>query len=279
MVSPPNDMTRQARVDEIEWYHEFDFGQGVQARSRAPDVGWHREVWRFVEQQLEGIDFRDRTVLEIGAWDGYWSFWAERKGARHVIASDDLTQNWSDGRGIHLAKELLGSDVEINQSVSVYRLGALKRTFDIVMCFGVYYHLIDPLYAFAQIRHCCHDNTLVLLDGDVGRSGMRPDEVRYRFDDSRLSAFVPSAPALEQLLRVSYLRVQSQTWLRPRGFFRKDGAAFQPLRYLLNKPSIGRAFTVCRPFRGVNDLHPYEPPFGLSAYDERYREAPSQPQL
>ena len=34
--------------------------------------------------------------------------------------------NWSDGRGIHLAKEMLGSRVDINQGVSVYRLGELR---------------------------------------------------------------------------------------------------------------------------------------------------------
>jgi tRNA (mo5U34)-methyltransferase len=266
-------MNVQAHIDAIDWYHEFDFGRGLKARSKAPDVAWHRRVWRFVERQLEGVDFRDKTVLEIGAWDGYWSFLAERRGARYVLASDDLTQNWSDGRGIHLAKELLGSAVDINQGVSIYRLEALKRTFDIVMCFGVYYHLLDPLYAFAQIRHCCHDGTLVLLDGDVGRSGMRADEVRYRFDDSRLSAFLPSVPALETLLRVSYLNVQSQVCLRRRRFLHKDGGAIQQLRYLLNKPSIDRAFTVCTPFRAANELHAYEPPFGLSVYDDRYRRA------
>ena len=167
---------------------------------------------------------------------------------------------------------MLGSHVDINQGLSVYRLGELGRTFDIVMCFGVYYHLLDPLYAFAQIRHCCHDGSVVLLDGDVGRSGMRADEVRYRLDDSRVSAFVPSIPALETLLRASYLRVQSQACLRPRGFFRRKGA-IGLLRSLLNRPAVDRAFTVCTPFRGANALHAYEPPFGLNAYDDRYRDA------
>jgi tRNA (mo5U34)-methyltransferase len=265
-------MSRQARVDEIEWYHEFDFGEGLRARSRAPDVAWHRRVWQFVERQLAGVDFRDRTVLDVGAWDGHWSFYAERRGARDVIATDDLTQNWSDGRGIHLAKELLGSDVEIRQDLSIYQLGALKRTFDIVTCFGVYYHLVDPLYAFAQLRHCCHDNTLLLLDGDVGRSGMHADEVRYRFDDSRLSAFVPSERALRQMLRVSYLNVQSHAWLDSSRWRFKDSALARPVRFVLNRPLIGRAFTVCRPFRGINELHPYEPPFGLATYDDRFRQ-------
>ena len=272
-------MNSQSSIDGIDWYHEFDFGGGLNARSTAPDVAWHRRVWQFVEQQLEGIDFRDKAVLDVGAWDGYWSFYAERKGARYVLASDDLTQNWSDGRGIHLAKELLGSRVEINQGVSVYRLGALKRTFDIVMCFGVYYHLLDPLYAFAQIRHCCHEGTLVLLDGDVGRSGMRADEVRYRFDDSRRSAFVPSLPALETMLRATYLRVQSQAWLRPQRLLHTDSPAIRQLRLLLNKPSIDRSFTACTPFTGANKVHPYEPPFGLSVYDDRYRHAPSRSAL
>ena len=82
-------MTSQARIDEINWSREFDFGQGLKARSTAPDVSWHRQVWRFVERQLEEVDFRDKTVLEVGAWDGYWSFLAERRGAKHVLASGD----------------------------------------------------------------------------------------------------------------------------------------------------------------------------------------------
>ena len=33
-------------------------------------------------------DFRGRTVLDIGAWDGYYSFLAERQGAARVVALD-----------------------------------------------------------------------------------------------------------------------------------------------------------------------------------------------
>jgi hypothetical protein len=30
-------------------------------------------------------------------------------------------------------------------------------------------------------------------------------------------------------------------------------------------------FTVCTPFEGVNELYAIEPPFGLKAYDDRFR--------
>src|SRR5439155_9488823 len=134
----------QARVDSIEWYHDFDFGDGLVARSHHENVDIVRLVWRFIEQQLDRLDFRGKSVLEIGAWDGYWSFYAERRGAAVVVATDDATQNWADGRGLPLARELLESKIEIRQDVSIYDLTTLNRRFDIILCLGVFYHLRDP---------------------------------------------------------------------------------------------------------------------------------------
>ena len=55
------------------------------------------------EDQLP--DFRGRSVLDIGAWDGYYSFLAERRGAARVVALDHYawgvdftarTQYWNE---------------------------------------------------------------------------------------------------------------------------------------------------------------------------------------
>src|SRR5262245_20890100 len=110
----------QKRIDAITWYHEFDFGSGLKSRPKRP--GLHRGIWNFIEGQLAEVDFRGKTVLDIGCWDGYWSFYAERRGAASVLATDDRTQNWSKNEGIHVAKDLMGSKVEINQDMSVYEL-------------------------------------------------------------------------------------------------------------------------------------------------------------
>ena len=115
-----------------------------------------RSAWALIEQQLDTVEFRDKTVLDIGCWDGRWSFYAEQRGARSVLATDDLSQNWSSGEGLRLAREILQSKIEIDQHMSIYRLASLGRAFDIVMCLGIYYHLHDPFYAFSQIRHCSH---------------------------------------------------------------------------------------------------------------------------
>ena len=259
------DRDLQARIDDIRWYHEFDFGAGLTARSREPDVELHRRLWRFTETQLAAIDFRDKSVLDIGAWDGYWSFFAERRGAGSVLATDDLSQNWSDGRGLRLAKELLRSNVEIRQDISVYDLSSLQRRFDVVMCFGVYYHLLDPFLAFARIRHCCHRDSLVLVEGDVGLT-LEAEAVLYQFRDPTRQAFLPSAPALQELLAAAYLQVRSQAWLHG-----LSGLAGRAKRRLLGARANDRVFWVCAPFEGRNDRHHYEPPFGLKVYDERFR--------
>lgn len=259
---------RQAEIDQVQWYHEFDFGGGLKARSTTPDIDNHRRIWRFIETNLDAVDFKGKTVLEIGAWDGYWSFQAERRGAKHVLASDDLSQNWSPGRGILLARELFKSNIEVRQDVSIYELTKLEQKFDIILCLGVYYHLLDPFYALTQVRHCCHEDSLVLLEGDLIVQGMEDNEVRYNYRSDQ-PAFLPSAPAFARFIESAYFKVTSQVMLephrppKPARWYRRPQPR-PPIR-------LNRGFITCRPFEGANDCHPYPPPFGLKAYDERFR--------
>ena len=70
---------KQAELDAVTWYHEFDFGNGLRTRTHSPDIALHRRMWAFVRAQLARVDFRGKSVLDIGAWDGYWSFFAEER--------------------------------------------------------------------------------------------------------------------------------------------------------------------------------------------------------
>lgn len=252
------DSSVQRTIDDVAWYHDFDFGHGLRATSRIENVDAIRAVWRFIEQQLDGLDFRGKSVLEIGTWDGYWSFYAERRGAARVLATDDLSQNWAAGNGILLARELLGSKIEIRQDVSIYDLAGLGDRFDIILCLGVFYHLHDPLYAFTQLRHRCHHDSLVVLEGSLACSGLGHNDARY-FHNPWLE-FLASPSALHALLKASYLEVKSHAWMEPRSAsMPEDG----PL-------VVDRAFLVCEPFTGINDVYQYRPLLGLQAYDPRF---------
>jgi tRNA (mo5U34)-methyltransferase len=80
-----------------------------------------------------------------------------------------------------------------------------------ILFLGVYYHLHDPFHALAQIRHCCHRNTLVLIHGPLSTQG-HPNSALYNFVDPGCE-WLPSWGCLQQLLQATYFAVLSRTYL------------------------------------------------------------------
>ena len=250
----------QTEIDCVEWYHEFDFGNGLRAHSATAKEYFAgvRLQWRFVETQLEKFDFANKSVLDVGAWDGFWSFYAERAGARSVLATDDISQNWASGEGLRLARKLFHSNIEVRQDLPIYNLASLERKFDIILCLGVFYHLRDPFYGFTQLRHCCHPNSVVLLEGEVGCD--KTDENAIYYPCKLPLECLPGESGIKNLLRSAYFRVESLVWMRPAADLERD-----------------RAFIVCRPFAGKNEMYPYKPHFGLHIYDDRFANGAERP--
>src|SRR6188474_225563 len=140
----------QRRADALRWYHTIDLGQGVVTR------GVDNTPVRLPRVQLPE-DLSGRSVLDIGAWDGFFSFEAERRGAARVVACDYYSWHgtgWGTGQGkagFQLAREALGSkvtDVDADvMDLSPERIG----TFDVVLFLGVLYHLPNPLLALGRV--------------------------------------------------------------------------------------------------------------------------------
>jgi tRNA (mo5U34)-methyltransferase len=207
-----------------------------------------------MRSELDKIDFAGRSVLDIGCWDGYWSFYAEQRGASRVLATDDKTQNWSGNSGLELAKELMGSAIEIRSDVSIYEAAKLGERFDIILCMGVYYHLVDPFYAFSQVRHCSHGQSVVVFEGDFAPDWfVQPAQAAYLDLGDPSRCFVPTVPFLRQMLEANYFHITKE--------YTYHGSPEQP---------VNRILATCQPFEGQNPLHLYRPPFGLHGYDPRF---------
>lgn len=104
-------------------------------------------------------DLRGKRVLDVGAWDGWFSFECERRGAEVVAVDCVALDTFIE------AKDLLGSRVEyltldVNE-LSARRLGR----FDIVLFFGVLYHLRHPLMGLEKAVELSTD--LVLIESFV----------------------------------------------------------------------------------------------------------------
>lgn len=300
----------QAKIDSIRWYHEFDFGNGLKATPSDPELAGHRIVWDLCKNELDKVSFAGKSVLDIGCWDGYWSFYAEKRGAASIVGVDDFTQNWASSDGLFLAKDLLKSKLEIQPRLSVYNIASLNRKFDVVLFLGVYYHLWDPFYALSQIRHCCHANTVMVMSGAIALQ-LPPHSIRFCHADAT-HRFTPTVEAVRELLTATYFRpcdhisadglneqrareaqlklaqqtgpvaVTTPSLLgRGRQMLRSSGSGLKKVlrasRNTLRGPAPLRPYDTAVfhavAFEGKNEAHLYKPPFGLHAYDPRYKNA------
>ena len=129
------------------WFHTFCLnGSGVYTPGIARD---HRYRLRAIPDDLTGA-----RVLDVGAFDGFYAFLAERRGAERVVAVDNEQYvDWirlrfgidlEPGVGFRTVAELLGSAVDYRRldALDVDRLG---ETFDVIFCFGILHRVEAPL--------------------------------------------------------------------------------------------------------------------------------------
>ena len=94
-------------------------------------------------------DLTGKRVLDIGAWNGGFTFECERRGASEVVAFSLENPATS---GFNQIRAALGSKATYVLG-SVYNLDpAALGVFDIVLFLGVLYHLRYPLLAADKIR-------------------------------------------------------------------------------------------------------------------------------
>jgi tRNA (mo5U34)-methyltransferase len=123
------------------WYHQIELYPGV----ITPGVNDTRGCLSLLDLPE---DLSGQRVLDIGARDGFYSFECERRGAE-VVAIDYIP---AEQTGFLIAKQILGSRVEMQQE-NLYQLRPETfGRFDLVLCLGVFYHLRDPLLALDILR-------------------------------------------------------------------------------------------------------------------------------
>jgi tRNA (mo5U34)-methyltransferase len=158
----------QREIANIRWFHQIDLGDGVVTPG-------HDKSGEKLKRIGLPQDLRGKTVLDVGAWDGYFSFEAERRGADRVVAIDPATWRaplgpenpWSGQEGFQLARRVLQSrveDVDIGlEELSPERIG----TFDLVLFMGVFYHLPDPLPILERVASVASERLILETHADL----------------------------------------------------------------------------------------------------------------
>jgi tRNA (mo5U34)-methyltransferase len=133
-------------------------------------------------------DMTGMRVLDIGHAEGFFSFEAERRGAEEVVGIENYPPM---ARKFEICRAALGSRAR-SHLTSVYDLSPKTfGTFDLVMFFGVLYHLRHPLLALEKINSVCSGT--VLMQTDVSKN--RSEEPMAEFHPFGITSGPPENPS------------------------------------------------------------------------------------
>jgi tRNA (mo5U34)-methyltransferase len=166
------------------WWHAMELPDGtVTPGDKSQEI--LRDEWKVMDL----LDLTGRSVVDIGAWDGWFSFQAEAAGAQRVVAVDEFVwsldlrrapeyweyvherearnepyDQWGPGckywdsdtlvgkRSFNLAREAFNSRVESIVTDFMECDLQVVGTFDVAFFLGVLYHVREPLRALERVR-------------------------------------------------------------------------------------------------------------------------------
>jgi len=147
------------------WFHTFSLGGHVYTPGVARD---HRYRVPFLPTDLDAA-----SVLDVGAFDGFYSFLAESRGAGRVVAVDNeqyidwVRARWNveleGGEGFRAIAELLDSEVEYMR-LDAFDLDGLQEHFDHIFCFGILHRVESPLGLLRILRQRLETTGDLLLE-------------------------------------------------------------------------------------------------------------------
>jgi tRNA (mo5U34)-methyltransferase len=140
-------------MEEIQWWHQVPLDDGRITPGKVA-ISQFEKRYLFSE-----VDFRGKSVLDIGAWDGYFSFRAEKLGARRVVSYDNPDFRWGGLDGYNFLHDHFKSSAQWTKG-TIYKMP--DEMFDVVLCFGVPYHLSDPL--LGAVNCFQRSNDLVIIE-------------------------------------------------------------------------------------------------------------------
>ncbi len=190
----------RGELEDKGWWHSFELPDG----SRIDGVNSIDALRRRVAQYPIPQDLRGKRVLDVGAWDGWFSFEMERRGAE-VVAIDRI-----ENPKFYEIRRLLNSRVDYRE-MDVYDLDPARiGTFDIVLFLGVLYHVKHPLLALERVCSVATDMAIVesyALKGDSRNllEFYEYDEFGGQFDNW----FAPTPGAMVAMCRTAgFARVE-----------------------------------------------------------------------
>lgn len=221
---------RMAIVEEVPfWWHTINFGDGVFS------PGHKNQHAQGIVSTALPTDLADRTVLDVGCWDGRYSFEAEERGAAEVLAIDDGWQKEfvrrrygeeiDPAQGIRTARKVLDSTVRF-EPIGLSELAGSGKEFDVTFYLGMVSRQVNPVQSL-RVLHELTGETAIIESETLRQRNSKPRYKLYNHGEGGKSGnlYVPNVAALLD-------------WCRQAGFQRTEMLR----RYKLGSRTIVQAW-------------------------------------
>lgn len=206
----------EEEMNSINWWHQIKIGDFITPGQNPESEDTFNNLG--LPKDMKGL-----SVLDIGAWDGFYSFACEQLGA-DVTASDKFV--W-EGReisgglkasdlGFNFAHKHLNSKIK-KLIASVEELDPQKHgKFDVVLMLGVIYHATDPIGYLKKAMDM--SNNLVCIETHVDLMHLDYPAARYyisnELNNDNTNFWGPNAHAVKGMMTDLGYKDITETTLR-----------------------------------------------------------------
>jgi SAM-dependent methyltransferase len=150
-------MTVHPKLADRTCYHKYEVEPGLYTPGQFIEL----EPKLFLDELGVPGGLVGLRALDIGAWDGPFTFELERRGAQ-VTALDIQDPNITVFNAV---KEIKNSSATYVRGSIYDALPETLGVYDVVLFAGVYYHLKNPVLALQRIRKLLTDGGALFIEG------------------------------------------------------------------------------------------------------------------
>ena len=198
----------QARVDALKFYHRIELPHGIVTPGPMPI---NLEFYKLPE------DFTGKSVLDVGAYDGFFTFEALKRGADDVWAIDNFSDAIYEGEQrswaqFDLCRDALGYTRRCSRTeTDLYSLKDWEDRYDVILYLGCLYHARHPLLALDILRSLLAPGGQIFVESHICdhyspyKAGGRGDEMIMEFfPDGQLAGCATNwwAPTLRTMMNM-----------------------------------------------------------------------------
>jgi 2-polyprenyl-3-methyl-5-hydroxy-6-metoxy-1,4-benzoquinol methylase len=208
------------------WYHAMKIGD-ICTRGRF-DQGVQNRTLLGVFDMLNGVDVSGLRCLDIGTVDGITAFALKLRGAVYVAATDRVKRD-------NFLRARAALDLEIDYFPGLEFSTMLDhfrgQRFDVVICAGVIYHMLNPFSAFQVCRLLTRPGGLAVFESACDAEQPAP-VMSLNSESAKINEiytyWAPSPSSMEGMMRLAGFDVLDRRTQRALKRHAVIGRAVQP---------------------------------------------------